>query len=53
MGMLAFYGGLIIGTLVGMVIISLIAMGLRDREMPELPDRPDGYSHDRMDARGG
>jgi hypothetical protein len=53
MGLLAFYGGLIIGTLVGMVIISVISMGLGERDMPELPDRPDEYFRERMDLRQG
>jgi hypothetical protein len=53
MGLLAFYGGLLMGTLVGMVIISLAATSLRERKFPELPDRPDEYFHDHADFRGG
>ncbi len=53
MGMLAFYSGLIIGTLVGVVLISLIAMWLKEQETPELPDRPDTYVRDQADLQRG
>jgi hypothetical protein len=51
MGMIAFYAGLVVGTLLGVIILSLIAMGLTAWRMPELPDRADAYYRGHADSQ--
>ncbi len=52
MGIIAFYAGLIVGTLLGVIVLSLIAMALTAWKMPELPDRADAYYQGQADFKG-